>query len=77
MVPDLQGSTELIADAPQLYIPDKTAVTAGHELAALEEIIPLEVMRLDKVTPEVTAPCQITDVSTLLQVNRASLQPEQ
>jgi hypothetical protein len=75
MIPDLLGSTELIADAPQLYVPDKTAVTAGHELRAQEEIIPSEVTQLDKVTTEVTAPRQIIDVSTLLHVNRASLRP--
>lgn len=39
--------------------------------------VPLEVQWLDKVTSEVTAPRQITNVNTLLHVNRASLRPEQ
>jgi len=62
---------ELIADAPELYVLDKTAVVVGHELRAPE------VTRLDKVTSEVSAPRQITDVNTLLHVNRVSVWPEQ
>jgi hypothetical protein len=75
----LLGNTQVIADALQPYASDKIAVIAGHELRALEEIIPPEVMRLDKVkfTSEVTAPHHITDVITLLHVNRASLRREQ
>jgi hypothetical protein len=47
-------------------------------MRALEDIIPPEVMRLDKVkfTSEVH-PRQITDVITLLHVNRASLRRKQ
>jgi hypothetical protein len=62
----------LIADAPQLYVPDKITVIADHELGALEEIFPPEVTQLDKITSEVTAPRQITDVNALLHVNGAS-----
>ena len=62
----------MIADEPQLYVPDTIAVIADHELGALEEIFPPEVTHLDRITSEVTAPRQITDVNTLLHVNRAS-----
>jgi hypothetical protein len=62
---------ELIADAPQLYVMDKTAVIAGHELRAPE------VTRLDKLTSEVSASSQITDVNSLLRVNQASVRLEQ
>ena len=62
----------MIADAPQLYVPDKIAVNADHELRALEEIFPPEVKQLDEITSEVTAFHQITDVNTQLYVNRAS-----
>jgi hypothetical protein len=63
----------VIADAPQLYAPDKIAVIADHELGALEEIFPPEVTQLDKITSEVIALRQITDLNTLLHVNRASI----
>lgn len=76
MVLDLLVSTEVIADAPQQYMPDKTAVIVGHELRALEEV-PLEVQWLDKVKSDVTAPRQITDANTQLHVKQASLRPEQ
>ena len=62
---------ELITDAPQVYVLEKTAVIAGHELRAPE------VTWLDKLTSEVSAPSQITDVNSLLHVNRASVWPEQ
>lgn len=67
----------MIADAPQLYVPDKIDVIAGHELRELEEMLPPEVTHLDKFTSDVTAPRQITDVNTLLHVNRASLRRKQ
>lgn len=66
----------MITDAPQQHVLDKTAVIVGHELRTLEEV-PLEVQWLDKVTSEVTAPRQITNVNTLLHINRVSLRPEQ
>ena len=62
----------MIADAPQLYVPDKLAVIADHELGAPKEIFPPEVTQLDKITSEVTTSRQITDVNTLLHVNRTS-----
>lgn len=71
------GSTQVSADAPQLYVPDKIDVIAGHELRALEEMLPPEVTKLVKFTSEVTASRQITDVNTLLHVNRASLRRKQ
>ena len=40
----------MIADAPQLYVPDTIAVIADHELGQLEEIFPPEVTQLDKKT---------------------------
>lgn len=71
------GSTQVSVDAPQLYVPDKIDVIAGHELRALEEMLPHEVTQLDKFTSEVRAPRQITDVNTLLHVNRSSLRLKQ
>jgi len=53
------------------------AVIVGHELQALEGMTPPEVTQLDKVTSEVTAPLQITDVNTLLHANRVSLRRKQ
>jgi len=40
----------VVAYAPQLYVPDKIAVIADHELGQLEEIFPPEVTQLDKKT---------------------------
>ena len=36
-LPEILGNTEATPNAPQLYVPDKIAVIAGHELQALEE----------------------------------------
>ena len=72
-LPELLGDTQATPDAPRSYVSDKIAVIAGHELQALEEMIPSEIMRVDAVTWEVTAPRQITDVNSLLHVNRVSL----
>ena len=66
---ELLGDTQATPDAPRLYVPDKSAVIAGHELQALEEMVPSEIVRLD----EVTAPRQITDVNSLFHANRDSL----
>ena len=60
-----------------IVVPDKIAVIAGHELQALEEIVPSEIMRLGAVTTGVTASRQITYVNSLLHLNRASLRREQ
>jgi hypothetical protein len=67
-VPDLLGSAQVIVDAPQLYSPYKIAVIADHELGALEEYFRLKSHSLIKITSEVTAPRQVTDVNTLLHV---------
>jgi hypothetical protein len=60
-----------------IVVPNKIAVIAGHELQALEEIVPSEIMRLGAVTTGVTASRQITYVNSLLHLNRASLSREQ
>lgn len=58
-------------------MPDNIAVTAGHGLQALEEMTPSEIMRLEVLALEVTAPRQITDVNSLRHVSRVSLRREQ
>jgi hypothetical protein len=76
-LPELLGDTQATPNAPRLYIPDKIAVIAGHELQALEEMVPLEIGQLDAVASKVAAPRQIPDVNSLLHVNRFSLRREQ
>jgi hypothetical protein len=49
-IPDLLRSTQVIADAPLLYVPGKIAIIADHELGALEEMFPPEVTHLDRIT---------------------------
>ena len=68
-LPELLGDTQATPNVPQLYVPDKIAVIAGHELQALEEMMPSEIVRLDAVTSGVAAPRQITNVNSLLHVN--------
>jgi hypothetical protein len=60
---DLLCVTQETPDAPRLYVPDKIALKAGHELQEPEETKPSEITRLDEVTSEVMAACQITDVN--------------
>lgn len=55
-MPELLGDTKAIPDAPYLFVPDKTALVAGHELRLLEGIILSKILRFDEVTTEVTAP---------------------
>ena len=76
-LPELLGDTQATPNVPQLYVPDKIAVIASHELQALEEMMPPEIVRLDAVTSGVAAPRQIYDVDSLLDVNRFSLLREQ
>ena len=76
-LPELLGDTQATLNVPQLYVPDKIAVIASHELQALEEMMPPEIVRLDAVTSGVAAPRQIYDVDSLLHVNRFSLRREQ
>ena len=49
-VPNLLGSAQVIADAPQLNVPDKIAVIADHEFGPLEEMFPPEVKQLYKIS---------------------------
>jgi len=67
-IPDDAGITgKHINDSwrTKFFVPDKTAFIAGHELRVLEGIIPSKILRLDKVTSEITEPRQITYVNSL------------
>lgn len=59
------------------YVPNKIAVIVGHELQALGEMMPSEIMRLEEIKSEDTSPHQVTDVNSLLHVNQASLLRQQ
>ena len=48
-----------------------------HELQALVEMIPSEIIRLDEILSETTSPPQVNDVNSLLHVNQTSLLQEQ
>jgi hypothetical protein len=72
--PDLLGSeAEIGIRTPQLYAPDKVTVFTTYEFKTLEEIIPPEVARPDRVSSVVTAPRHVSDVNTLLHVTQASM----
>ena len=69
-LPALLGDTQATPNVPLLYVPDKIDVLASHELQALEEMMPPELVRLDAVTSGVAARRQINDVDSLLHVKR-------
>jgi hypothetical protein len=76
--PDLLGSAAGIeARTPRLYAPDKVTVLTTHDLQALEEMVPSEVARLDRVSSVMMSPRHLTDVNTLLHVKQASIRREQ
>jgi hypothetical protein len=69
---ELLGDTQATLDATRMYVPDKIAVIASHELQTLGEMLPAEIGRLDEIQPH-----QVVDVNSPLHVSRASKRREQ
>jgi hypothetical protein len=69
-LPRMSGISLTAIDTTRLYVPDRVAVIASHELQTLKESIPPEVAQLDYIEKQVAIPHQELDVDSFRSTTR-------
>jgi hypothetical protein len=68
VLPELEGSSERVAEAPQFFVPDKASVLQHHQLDVISDVLPQEVNSLDDLRATISNPRHIDHLDALLQM---------
>jgi hypothetical protein len=75
-LPVLQETLRAQPRAPLLYLPDKSAVLAEHEVPQIAETLTANIKQLDELREHRMAPQRSYDVDTLFHVHQATRRQE-